>query len=99
MFNHGDMLYLHGLTDKSLSFQNILYIENSVSYLLNAMLQILGGLKLNREASIYYKFYLKDWFSTKHYPQRRLWIQYDLKRSGSLFMIVLQTHIHSYKIF
>ena len=31
------------------------------------MLRILGGLKLNREASIYYKFYLKDWFATKHY--------------------------------
>ena len=64
------MLYLHGLIDKSLSFQNILYFENSVSYLLNAMLRILGGLKLNREASIYYKFYLKDWFATKYYPQR-----------------------------
>ena len=47
-------------------------VENSLSYLLNAMLRILGGLKLNREASIYYKFYLKDWFATKHYPQQTL---------------------------
>ena len=69
-FNHGDVLYLHGLMDKSLSFQNILYFENSVSYLLNAMLQFLAGLKFNREASICYKLYLKDWFATKHYPER-----------------------------
>ena len=48
------------------------YFENSVSYLLNTMLRILGGLKSNREASIYYKFYLKDWFATKHYSQRTL---------------------------
>ena len=58
------------LIDKSLSFQNILYFENSVSYLLNAMLRILAGLKFNREAAIYYKLYLKDWLPTKHYPQR-----------------------------
>ena len=72
-FNHGDVLYLRDLIDKSLSFQNILYFENSVSYLLNAMLQILGYLKLNKEASIYYKFYLKDWFANKRYLQRLLW--------------------------
>ena len=58
------------LIDKSLSFQNILYFENSVSYLLNATLRILAGLKFNREAAIYYKLYLKDWLPTKHYPQR-----------------------------
>ena len=70
MFNHVVVWYLHGLIDKSLSFQNILYFENSVSYLLNAMLRILAGLKFNREAAIYYKLYLKDWLPTKHYPQR-----------------------------
>ena len=48
------------------------YFENSVSYLLDTMLRILGGLKSNREASIYYKFYLKDWFATKQYSQRIL---------------------------
>ena len=70
MFNHVVVWYLHGLIDKSLSFQNILYFEKSVSYLLNAMLRTLAGLKFNREASIYYKLYLKDWFPTNHYPQR-----------------------------
>ena len=170
-FNHGDVLYLHGLIDKSLSFQNILYFESSVSYLLNAVLRILGGVcnmtrthnhlvckwtlnhlaKLaewlscvvstylydtfdfmflscyvhvsdpgvpwnsgkcrgwihsetrtwhDREASIYYKFYLKDWFATKHYPQRTfldtMWCEKKWI-NGSLYMMVLQTHSHNYK--
>ena len=34
---------------------------------------------LIREATIYRKCNLKDWFATKHYRQRMLWIQCNMK--------------------
>ena len=53
--------------------------------------------KLNREATVYRKLNLTDWFATKHYPERILWIQFDVKRNGSSCMMVLSTHSYNYK--
>ena len=53
--------------------------------------------KLNREATVYRKFNLKDWFATKHYPERILWVQCDVKRNGSSCIIILSTHSYNYK--
>ena len=47
--------------------------------------------KLNREATVYRKFSLKDWFAAKHYPEQILWIQCDAKRSESSSMIFQHT--------
>ena len=53
--------------------------------------------KLNGETAVYRKFNLKYWFVTKHYPQRMLWRQYDVKRNGSSCKMILSTHSYNHK--